>query len=564
MNSILVRCFISGALVAWALPVFAAADDGEKDLPLLKTRVKTIAAFKNGLGFVFRSGQTRLRDGWARTESFPPGALGSFWIGSTGRSSVVELVSYKGRQSEPMPAITLGELMAANIGKPATVSYAMGNETRRATGVILSVPDDRKASMDVADAVIYGSARLGGAAENGRGEIVMLETDGGIVAINKSSIQSLELRAGAQMKTSLSRETSATKFRLEGNPASAEIGLAYLEKGILWSPSYRVDIRNEKEADISLDSVLVNDVEDLDDAEVSFVVGYPNFMYADVVSPLSTSQSVAAFIQSMTMDRRGEAGRMGGNMVMSQSLFNNGDFSGNARNESPYTITRSMPGETSEDLYFYRQPHVTMKKGDRVRFTVLSGKVAYQHRYQWDVPDSMNVDQRGMRQNEPNRNEEEARQIWHVLRLKNSMSQPWTTAPAFTVNGALPMAQDILRYTPPGGENNLKLTVATDVRGEIQQSEVSRRPLNLEGRSFEEIVVNGKLTVTNLKATPIRITVKKSLTGTVMEAGQAGQVTKMARQLTGMNPSSEIQWEVELDKGAEKELSYQYKTLVYR
>jgi len=50
--------------------------------------------------------------------------------------------------------------------------------------------------------------------------------------------------------------------------------------------------------------------------------------------------------------------------------------------------------------------------------------------------------------------------------LENKGQQPWTTAPAFAMNGAMPVAQDTLNYTPAGGRSTLKLTVAADVRGE--------------------------------------------------------------------------------------------------
>lgn len=46
-------------------------------LPELKPRTKTIAVFKNGLGFFIKEGKVTLKDGWAQTELVPRASLGS-------------------------------------------------------------------------------------------------------------------------------------------------------------------------------------------------------------------------------------------------------------------------------------------------------------------------------------------------------------------------------------------------------------------------------------------------------------------------------------------------------
>src|SRR5258706_15593710 len=75
-------------------PSGKAATRYDNDLPLLNTKVKTVAAFKNGLGFVLRGGETPLSGGWARMEQIPPAALGTFWMGAGDRNSIAEVVSY--------------------------------------------------------------------------------------------------------------------------------------------------------------------------------------------------------------------------------------------------------------------------------------------------------------------------------------------------------------------------------------------------------------------------------------------------------------------------------------
>src|SRR5438128_11720280 len=80
------------------------ATDGTENidgLPSLAPKVKTIAVFKNGLGFVFKSGETHLKDGWAELDRLPSGVLGALWIGSTSQQHpVTEVVSRRGKVTE--------------------------------------------------------------------------------------------------------------------------------------------------------------------------------------------------------------------------------------------------------------------------------------------------------------------------------------------------------------------------------------------------------------------------------------------------------------------------------
>jgi hypothetical protein len=228
--------------------------------------------------------------------------------------------------------------------------------------------------------------------------------------------------------------------------------------------------------------------------------------------------------------------------------------------DAGYSAMTAPPGEKNEDLYFYRKTGVSLKKGNRARFSLLSTTAPYEHIYQWEAGDSMNLDERGYRHNELPKPED---LVWHVLRLKNTGQTPWTTAPALALNDALPVAQDTLNYTPPGGQSTLKLTVSTDVRAEQSQIETARRQLNIANYNFDEVTVAGKLRLTNWKNKEIAMLVRKSLVGEVLESPD-GKVSKVARNLTAVNSTSEIAWEFKLAAGQSRELTYQYKVLLGR
>jgi hypothetical protein len=61
------------------------------------------------------------------------------------------------------------------------------------------------------------------------------------------------------------------------------------------------------------------------------------------------------------------------------------------------------------------------------------------------------------------------------------------------LKGAMPLAQDLIGYTPSGEKATLRLTVASDLRAEQTQTESARKQVNLSNRLFEEVVVDANL-----------------------------------------------------------------------
>lgn len=540
----------------------------DESLPVLKPKVKTVAAFKNGLAFVYRAGETPLQNGWVRMDQLPSATLGTLWIGTTSKSGpVTDVIAYKETVREDAEAISMTEILGANVGRRVILTYATGTTTRSAEGTLLTVPQDRKADENVLIPLnprsSYSSSVPPGS-QPARAEIVLLRTttaDGRstLLTLAKSSVLALEVLGDSNVRAQVEKELARTKIHVGGNPNRAEITVACLEKGIVWSPSYRINLADEKQAEIELEAVFANDMEDLDNAEVSFVVGYPNFSFADIVSPISLQQNVAGFVQALASGGSAQAGSL--RNVMAQSIaFNTARYDTPSSPDAGYAAGQPLPGEQGEDLYFYRKAGVTMKKGDRASYSILKTAAPYEHLYQWEIPDSMNVDDRGYRLNSQTKQEN---LVWHVLRLENKGKQPWTTAPAFALNGPLPVAQDTLTYTPPGGRSTLKLTVATDVRAEQTQTETARKQVNIAGHNYDEVTVSGKLKLTNWKAKDISMLVRKSLVGEVLSSPD-GKVAKVARNLTAVNSSSEVEWEFNLPASKERELTYQYKVLLSR
>ncbi len=538
--------FLGMILSALLLPAIA---EKENPLPVLNTKPKTIAVFKNGLGFFIREGEVELLDKWAVTESVPQATLGSLWIGSLDEDTQIEeVIGFFEELKSVTEAITLQDLLKANIGKKAAVT--VNNQVIE--GIIRSVPEDR---------VPYSESILQRIPSQ-PAVIAIISTKEGEVAINKNAVSKIEFPPNFSTKIPSQERAKRIKFKLATRKKKAALSLSYLQKGISWIPSYLVNIEHPKKARITMKATLINDIEDLENVDAFFVVGYPNFMYADVLSPLALDQALSQFIIGLEAGarRRDEYSQLSN--IMRQSM------PAAVREEARvqpldygYAAIKGVPGASEEDLFLYHKKGISLKKGERAYYHIFSQEVDYKHIYEWNVPDTLNVDPSGyQRSGQPQRDTE---QVWHSVKLENSTDYPWTTAPALAVSGWKPLAQDVINYTPKGIKTNLKLTVATDIKTNRNEYEIERqRDVRLYRSSYDLVTVKGELYINNAKSKDVTMEIKKKVTGEVLESSHDGKIEKVAEGLRGVNFNSFISWEIPVKAGEEVEVTYTYKVYI--
>jgi hypothetical protein len=304
-----------------------------------------------------------------------------------------------------------------------------------------------------------------------RPNVLLLKVGAETVALNAGYVNTFSLAGVPNLQVPGSESRKALRFKLKGAGESAELTMGYLEKGLGWTPSYLVSLKDESTAQITLQAVVTNDAEDIAGTDLFFVVGVPNFRYADVPSPMALQQSLSAFMDQV----RSSGGRRDSplsNAIMGQAETVQTGF--NAADAGFSATVGELVGAPEEDLFLYSKPGVTLARGERATYNVFSAPVGIEHIYEWEVPASAQLDRYGNPQQMPDTAENN---VWHSLRLVNSSKFPWTSAPTLVISGSKPISQDTLLYTPKGAKTNLKLTVATDVRANRQELEVARAAL---------------------------------------------------------------------------------------
>ncbi|HEY0373014.1 MAG TPA: hypothetical protein VGD79_13500 [Thermoanaerobaculia bacterium] len=479
------------------LPVLAQVPG---ELPVAEAIV-----FKNGLAFVTRQGPLAFHDGEARVPA-PDALLGTLWV-AAGDRTIDAVRAFNETVGVDGAATSIGALIDANIGRIATLLV----DDREYTGKLLAAPE----------------------------ALVLLDVDGKVYAFNRGSVKHLTFATLPVLRVSTPTQRAALTIQARGADGAETATIRYLRSGLSWLPEYVVELLDDKRARVSMRATLVNDAEDLRNARVRFAVGYPNFAFAGVPSPLTLQQGLQEILSALARDPSGTRGRFD-NSIASQMMVNVATAAGNDAMVFPVPPST---GESAEDLFFYEKDRLTVAKGQRVQLPILEQVVPLRHIYRWNAADG---------------------QVWHSISLTNNGSTPWTTASALVMANGKPLAQDMLAYTASGAPGEVKLTIATDVAVEHEEAEVERKPRATErsGYSYASVVVEGTLTIRNYKREAITVEVTKTIEGESTLREPAAEVTRLALQPNAINPSERLAWQVPVGAGGTAKVRYRYKVWV--
>ncbi len=519
-----------------------------------------VAVFKNGLAFVVREGSVKLASGEAKIPFVPAATLGSLWVRPNDPgASLEELVAYRYDEEKSVPVDSMAQLLEANPGKTVTVTYGQKDYT----GEIVGLSDtEKKETPDIGNET---ASRV--IPQQPMPQFLLLKSEGKLVALSLGGVGTVSFPPDAILRVNQTEQMKALRMKVKGTKDSANLTMGCLEKGIGWTPSYLVSLKDDKTAELTLQGVVTNDVEDIRNADVFFVVGVPNFAYADIPSPMALEVSLAEMMRNAE-NRRGnpqvsfsnaltsqmQAGVIGG-VMDAERPSEEGSFS---------SVVSDLVGAPEEDLFLYSHNGTTLARGERATYDVFSASVGIEHIYEWEVPDTSRVDAYGNAQNDYNQNTQDQaamNNVWHSLRMKNSTKFPWTSGPGMVISGTRPLAQDTVLYTPKGASSNLKLTIATDVRASQQELEVDRQtnvPHHPPYR-YDLVIVEGTLKLENYKTKDIHLMIHKSLRGEVISSTDDGKAEKIARGIALDNPASQLTWDLSLKAGEKKTITYRYK-----
>jgi len=369
------------------------------------------------------------------------------------------------------------------------------------------------------------------------------------------------------------------------------MGYQFLEKGIRWIPSYRIDLTDEKAAALVLQGEVVNDIQDLDSATLQLVVGVPNFLAGGALSPLAYVAEMPRlsmfFPQPQGQEDRNRDMYYFSNAAWSQSVSSwearpmSGGLAGMAPMASDFAAGPEISSEGVSDLFYYSRENVTLHADEPAWLTILSAQVAYRDIYKWTAADRTlknrleyqrvyerwvdsgfgggNVS-RDMAAKLAEMNRQDIAE--HYVRLENTSGKPLTSGPALLFSKGSILAQDEVKYAPAGGTVDVKITATPDIKVSQKEEEIDRKrnALTSDGREYDLVVVESTMSVKNFKKETVHVVVTKPFDGTASETTDGATVTTDTSELASVNPRTVVEWEFDLEPDASKELTCSYST----
>src|SRR5262249_610879 len=471
------RSLYAAALAFWAFsPALVlgqekakAADADEPNPRVWQPRTKSVAVFKNGMGFFLREGEAVLPDGWFVAKEIPPAAFGTLMIFSSNKDEMVDIVgSGPGEVIEfdgvdaPKDAAAKSNRLKTALKLNVQLTYKHKGTEQNAAGKLVSVGTD----------------------------FVVLETPTTTFAVPLDGITKLQI-LDLPLRIHVAREDGKV-------PDKTKVGMAYLREGITWIPEYTLKLLDDNTAELSLRGTLVNEAEDLVHCDVNFVVGVPHFTHSAYKAPIAVGQVIrsigTAASGGLSPQIMGRA-----HIVTNQVVSNQFDRQGvvekvveKAVGENGAKLKDAVSGlpvlesPAGTDYTVYTKKDMTLRRGERAIVTLFVTKIHYGHIYRWSPPEPMQ----------------------HFLVLQNETDTAWTTGPCLAVSGNRPPSEHMTRYTPKGGKCELPVTTAVNVAHNKSEAEIDRkfRAHSPSQHTFLDLVtLEGELKLKNFEKRPAQI-----------------------------------------------------------
>lgn len=525
-GKLLIGLALSTLLVSMAPLAYGeeAGADAQTNPHVWKPEIKSVAVFKNGLGFFMREGDVALREGWCAAGKVPPAAFGTLAIYAHGENSVVDIVG-----SGPGQVVAFDDRDAASdidtkrrrleshLRLNVQLEYTHKGQERTTAGTLVSVGP----------------------------QFVVLEDNNSNFAVPLAGLQKMQV---LELPLRIHVDSDA-----DTPPEREKLGMAYLRKGITWIPDYTLQILDEETAELTLRGTLVNEAEDLVHTDVHLVVGVPHFVHTDYLAPIAVGQAIrtiSAAVSSQQVPQQVTTQIMNRAAIVQNAAPVAADtqvvqqpVQPDAGLEQALGDLPQLGGAAATDYTVYTKQDLTLRRGEKAIITLFTRKIRLSHVYRWNTSD----------------------RIKHSLLLHNSTDTPWTTGPCLVLSDGSPLSEDILNYTPKGASGELPVTAAINIAHSKTERETDRELKSHHITSsiyFDRVILDGEIKLHNYERQTVEIAITNPVPGKPLRASDDGTLRTDSTQLKLDERRGTISWRLELEPGERKTLTYQYERYV--
>lgn len=540
-----------------------------------KLPVKEVTVFKDGHAYVLHEGALSTdAKGNVLLDTLPSPVMGTFWAYSA-RPEVAlsSVVSSRDMLDVEQVSLSIEDLIKGNIGKTILIKESYKNETYQAT--ILRVLEEPTAP----------SSLVSSQAQN---RIVLLKAPDGTRALPVNQIQAITFldEVNDTVRRKQQKDTLTLQLDWKGRQPEpkAAVGMAYVQRGVRWIPSYRVEIDGKGKAILKLQAYIINELADLNDVKMHLVVGVPAFAFQDVLDPISFQGITASLSGYFRTDNR--TANAFSNAIMSQSVSSIENRAVSAAEIVNLNQGADQEGTAqSEDLFVFTVDQITLKKGQRMVMPLAEFTLAYEDVYWLDLAFAPPLE---LSRNFNNDRQMQLAKMFHApsavhkIRLTNTSDSPLTTAPATILKDGRVLAQGMMTYTAIGNKGDIKLTTAVNIGVKNANEQIGQTPnaAKWNNNSLSKIDMRGAVTLTNFSDKPVSLAVRRSVLGTMTEGSHDAVIKQLGNSYDGivledgqpvwwnwcnwpswwfqLNSIGQAEWTVELAPGQTITLDYHW------
>ena len=541
--------------------------------------LKSVGLFKNGV-VVVQEEISVPGGGRYLLEQVPTPIHGTFFLES---DAVVETTVTQRSVAEPLDEGQMLDFQKDFAGQKITVHFSVEGKENIA-GTVAAIPEIDPNRMvgrsrvyaQSSDVMSYTMGLMRRPAFSTDQQLIV-DTENGQTFLTGSSILAIDVEKKIEK---VLRKRNVMIFDVKSEKP-AKITLFYLTKGITWAPAYRIDMTDPKRLTVEQTAVIVNELRELKNTEIALISGFPKIECENVDAPFSPGASLAGFFQQLA--NRSRAGS-GSSMMTQQAITYNRNIALNDYFPSD-TGEDAAAGISAEgpDIHLQKIGKKSMSIGDSLFLSNGKGTSDYERIVEWTVPDTRDawgryVDtdrQGGKKDSDP----------WDMLRFRNPLSFPMTTAPATIVSNNTFFGQNTSFWAGPGEMTKIPVTKSMSVRVKSTESErvgnnglpaqavQSVSPVktkvvkdvkyvSIDGYNYREATIDAELTIVNRRAEPVKMLVSRRFSGELESQIKGAAVRALNEDLSGVNRKYELQWEFTLASGETKKLEYSYVVLI--
>ena len=417
-----------------ATPAVAASKPATA--PPIKAVVTKAASLQVRAASVFKDGHVLVRaeatgvpdrDGFLEIDRIPAPVTGSFlpFVVTPGVTLDSVVLNHEAKK-ETRPVANLKELWRLNKGARVRIEQMDGNRLEATRGgETLEIQAEANRGE--------GPAQYRRAVEG-----VHLVTAAGNLFLPQSEIRTLTFVGPFTRRVPEQGESGRMRIRVSRpGPTPVTVGMLYLQRGIKWVPGYRLELDGKGTAKVKLQTTVVNELADLKDTEIQFVIGVPRIFNASVVDAVGQFADTPSLSNAFNPNAVGNLGGFGGGGLGGFG-GGGGGFGGGGRRFCDSDNEDESAGEPAEgsheDLFYLPTQRFSLRDGETMVRSLAELSIGYQDVYTVDVPFFPEVDEERAMGLSAKQRIELAPQLTevrakHQLRLKNTASIPLTTGP---------------------------------------------------------------------------------------------------------------------------------------